>query len=175
MPTTQPTLHVSSVSPSLVGGQRTLVVEHGEREGDVTLVSFGGWNFPRRRVVDDHVGTRDGRTPALQLPASKLVERFQPVLGAVQSDECKSGRSQCWCTGSPACASKAVNQCRSCHDFASERSQVVTVCQCSVKLHAKVRRCSLAGQSSTTDVYVKFTFCLSVVQVKRFRHCFGFT
>ena len=59
MPTTQPTLHLSSVSPSLVGGQRTLVVEHGEREGDVTLVSFGGWNFPRRRVVDDHVGTRD--------------------------------------------------------------------------------------------------------------------
>ena len=42
--------------------------------------------------------------------------------------ECKSGRSQCWCTGSPACASKAANQCRSCHDFASERSQVVTVC-----------------------------------------------
>ena len=70
MPTTQPTLHVSSVSPSLVGGQRTLVVEHGEREGDVTLVSFGGWNFPRRRVVDDHVGTRDGLTPVLQLPAS---------------------------------------------------------------------------------------------------------
>ena len=61
------------------------------------------------------------------------------------------------------------------NDFASERSQVVTVCQCSVKLHAKVRRCSLAGQSSTTDVYVKFTFCLSVVQVKRCRYCFGFT
>ena len=40
-----------------MGGQRTLVVEHGEREGDLTLVSFGGWNFPRRRVVDDHVGT----------------------------------------------------------------------------------------------------------------------
>ena len=30
MPTAQPTLHVSSVSPSLVEGQRTLVVEHGE-------------------------------------------------------------------------------------------------------------------------------------------------
>ena len=45
----------------------------------MTLVSFGGWNFPRRRVVDDHVGT-------LQLPASKLVERFQPVLGAVQPE-----------------------------------------------------------------------------------------
>ena len=59
-----------------------------------------------------------------------------------------------------------------------EPALVVTVCQCSVKLHAKVRRslrCSLAGQSSTTDVYVKFTFCLSVVQVKRRRHCFGFT
>ena len=27
MPTTQPTLHVSRVSPSLVGGQRTLVVD----------------------------------------------------------------------------------------------------------------------------------------------------
>ena len=36
----------------------------------MTLVSFGGWNFPRR-VVDDHVGTRDGLTPVLQLPASK--------------------------------------------------------------------------------------------------------
>ena len=89
MPTTQPTLHVSSVSPSLVGGggtEDTIVVEHGEREGDVTLVSFGGWNFPRRRVVDDHVGTRDGLIPVLQLPASKLVERFQPVLGAVQPE-----------------------------------------------------------------------------------------
>ena len=52
----------------------------------MTLVSFGGWNFPRRRVVDDHVGTRDGLTPVLQLPASKLVERFQPVLGAVQPE-----------------------------------------------------------------------------------------
>ena len=89
--------------------------------------------------------------------------------------ECKSGRSQCWCTGSPACASKTANLCRSCHDFASERSQVVTVFQCSVKLHAKVGRCSLAGQSSTTDVHVKFTFYLSVVQLKRCRHCFGFT
>ena len=68
------------------GEQRTLVVEHGEREGDVTLVSFGGWNFPRRRVVDDHIGTRDGLTPVLQLPASKLGERFQPVLGAVQPE-----------------------------------------------------------------------------------------
>ena len=45
--------------------------------------------------------------------------------------ECKSGRSQCWCTGSLASASKAANQCRSCHDFASERSQMVTACQCS--------------------------------------------
>ena len=45
----------------------------------MTLVSFGGWNFPRRRVVDDRVGTRDGLTPVLQLLASKLVERFQPV------------------------------------------------------------------------------------------------
>ena len=46
----------------------------------MTLVSFGGWNFPRRRVVDDCVGTRDGLTPELHLLASKLVERFQPVL-----------------------------------------------------------------------------------------------
>ena len=89
--------------------------------------------------------------------------------------ECKSGRSQCWCASSSAGASKAANQCSSCHDFASERSQVVTVCQCSVKLHSNVGRCSLAGQSSTTDVHVQFTFCLSVVQVKCCRHCFGFT
>ena len=34
---------------------------------------------------------------------------------------------------------------------------MVTVCQCSVKLHAKVLRCSLAGKSSTTDVHIKFT------------------
>ena len=52
----------------------------------MTLVSFGGLNVPRRRVVDDRVGTRDGPTPVLQLPASKLVERFQPVLGAVQPE-----------------------------------------------------------------------------------------
>ena len=87
--------------------------------------------------------------------------------------ECKDGRSQC--TGSPACASKAANQC-SCHDLASERSQVLPpVCQCSVKLHSKVGRCSLAGKSPTTEVHVQFSFCLSVVQVKRCRHCFGFT
>ena len=61
MPTTQPTLPVSNVSLSLVEGQRTLVVEHG--------------------VADYRVDTRDGRTPGLQLPASELVERFQPVLG----------------------------------------------------------------------------------------------
>ena len=52
----------------------------------MTLVSFGGWNFPRRRVVDDRVGTHDGLTPGLQLPASKLVEQFQPVLRAVQPE-----------------------------------------------------------------------------------------
>ena len=52
----------------------------------MALVSFGGWNFPQRHVVDDRVGTRDGLTPELQLPASKLVERFQPVLGAVQPE-----------------------------------------------------------------------------------------
>ena len=52
----------------------------------MTLVSFSGWNFPRRRLVDDRVGTHDGLTPELQLPASKLVERFQPVLGAVQPE-----------------------------------------------------------------------------------------
>ena len=52
----------------------------------MTLVSFGGWNFPRRCVVDDRVGTRDGLAPVLQLLASKLVERFQPVLGAVQPE-----------------------------------------------------------------------------------------
>ena len=51
----------------------------------MTLVSFGGWNFPRRRVVGDHVGTRDGLTPVLRLPASKLVERSQPDLGAESS------------------------------------------------------------------------------------------
>ena len=46
--------------------------------------------------------------------------------------------------------------------------------QCSVKRHSKVGRCSLGGQSSTADVHVQSTFCLSVV-VKRCRHCFGFT
>ena len=50
----------------------------------MTQVSFGGWNFQRRRVVDDRVGTRDGLTPVLQLPASALVERSQRVLGADQ-------------------------------------------------------------------------------------------
>ena len=171
----------------------------------MTLVSFGGWNFPQRRVLDDRVGTRDSLTPELQLPSSKLMQRFQPVLGAVQPElwcegqhdihessmgasaphrgtvfrwrihECKGGRSQCRCASSPAGASKAANQYSPCHDFASECSQVVTACQCSVKLHSKVGRCSLAGQSSTTDVHVQFTFCLSVVQVKRCQHCFGFT
>ena len=81
--------------------------------------------------------------------------------------ECKGGRSQCRCTGSPACASKAANQCSSCHDLASERSQVLTVRQCSVKFHSKIGRCSMAGKSPTTDVHVQFSFCLSVVQVKR--------
>ena len=33
-----------------------------------------------------------------------------------------------------------------------------TVCQCSVELHSKVGRCTLAGKSSTTDVHVQFTF-----------------
>ena len=28
----------------------------------MTSVSFGGWNFPLHRVVDDRVGTRDGLT-----------------------------------------------------------------------------------------------------------------
>ena len=41
---TQPTLHVSNASLSVVEGQRTLVVEHGEWEGDVTC--FVGWNVP---------------------------------------------------------------------------------------------------------------------------------
>ena len=59
--------------------------------------------------------------------------------------ECNGGRSQYRCTGSPACTSNAANQCSSCHDLASERSQVVTVCQCSVKLHSKVGTCSMAG------------------------------
>ena len=93
-----------------------------------------------------------------------------PHLGTIfrwRIHECKSGRSQCWCTGSPACASKATNQCSSCHDLASERSQVLTVCQCFVKFHSKVGRCSMAGNSPTTDVHVQFSFCLSVVQVKR--------
>ena len=43
-------------------------------------------DFPRRRVVDDRVDTRDGVTAELQLPASKLVERFQPELGAAQPE-----------------------------------------------------------------------------------------
>ena len=53
-------------------------------------------------------------------------------------NECKDGSSQCWCASSPAGASKAANQCSSCRDLASERSQVFTVCQCSVKRHSKV-------------------------------------
>ena len=81
--------------------------------------------------------------------------------------ECKGGRSQCRCTGSPACACKAANQYSSYHDLASERSQVILVCQCSVKLHSKVGRCSMAGKAPTTDVQVQFSLCLSAVQVKR--------
>ena len=74
--------------------------------------------------------------------------------------ECKGGRSQCRCTGSPACASKAANQCSSCHDLASERSQVLTVCQCSVKFHSELGRCSKAGnrKTPTTDVHM-FSNC----------------
>ena len=97
--------------------------------------------------------------------------------------ECKGGRSQCRCTGSPACASKASNQCNSCHDLASERSQVLTVRQGSVKFHSKIGRCSMAGMSPTTDIHVQFSFCLSVVQVNvddtvlaslnLSRHCFS--
>ena len=30
----------------------------------------------------------------------------------------------------------AANQCSSCHNLASERSQVLTVCQCSVEFHS---------------------------------------
>ena len=52
----------------------------------MTSVSFDGWNFPLHRVVDDRVGSRDGLTPGLQLHASKLVERSQPVLGADQPE-----------------------------------------------------------------------------------------
>ena len=37
-------------------------------------------------VSDDRDGTRDGLTPELQLPASKLVERLQPVMGADQPE-----------------------------------------------------------------------------------------
>ena len=83
--------------------------------------------------------------------------------------ECKGGRSQCLCTGSPACASKAANQCSSCHNLASERSQVLTVGYVSVlsSFTPKVGRRSMAGKTPTTDVHVQFSFCLSVVQVKR--------
>ena len=49
-------------------------------------MTFGGWNFPWRRVVDDRVGMRDGLTQGLQLPASELVERSQPILGAGQPE-----------------------------------------------------------------------------------------
>ena len=49
-------------------------------------VSFGGWNFPSRRIADDRVVTLDGLTPGLQLPASKPTERFQPVIGADQPE-----------------------------------------------------------------------------------------
>ena len=68
--------------------------------------------------------------------------------------ECKDACSQCRCTGSPACASMAANQCSSCHDLASERSQVLTVCQCSVKFHSEVGPCSMAGKTPT----MMFTF-----------------
>ena len=36
----------------------------------MTSVSFGGWNFPLHRVVDDRVGTSDGVTPGLQRHSS---------------------------------------------------------------------------------------------------------
>ena len=47
----------------------------------MTLFSFGGWNFPRRRVVDDHVGTRDGATPELQLSAAVMMTERTMIYG----------------------------------------------------------------------------------------------
>ena len=51
---------------------------------------------------------------------------------------------------------QAANQCSSCRDLASERSQVLTVRQYSVQLHSNVGRCSLAGKSPGIDVHVQF-------------------
>ena len=39
---------------------------------------------------------------------------------------------------SPAGATKATDQCNSCNDLASERNHVLTICQCSIKLHSEV-------------------------------------
>ena len=78
--------------------------------------------------------------------------------------ECKDGRSQCWCTSSPAGASKAANQCSSWHDLASLSAvmYVLTVCQCSVKLHSNVGRCCMAGKSpKTIFFYVQQTYTVT--------------
>ena len=66
-----------------------------------------------------------------------LCVRFYTALGH-SVPLCNSGRSQCWCASSPAGVSKATDQCSSCHDLASERSHVLMVWQCSVKLYSNV-------------------------------------
>ena len=221
MPTNQPTLHTSSVSLSLVEGQRTLFFENGEWGGDVTWVYFSRWNFPWRRVADDRVGTRDGLYQGCSFPPhswwsdliydmelinqSSAQQPWYCANGSIETDihetsvgasaphsctifrwciqECNCGLSQCRFAGSPACASKEANQCGSCHYLASVGNQVITVCQCSVKLHSMVGRRSLAGMSSTTDVHVQFSFASRLFRwnvddtvltsLNLSRHCFS--
>ena len=51
---------------------------------DLSLFRWVEFSKTSCSTVDDRVGTCEGLTPVLQLPASELVERSQPVLGADQ-------------------------------------------------------------------------------------------
>ena len=85
---------------------------------------------------------------ALRLTSTRRVWALLHHIGAHYSAGARVDVFALVCYSSQACASKAANQFSSCLDPASERSQVLTVRQCSVKLHSKVAaRCSMAGKS----------------------------
>ena len=137
MPTTQPRLLVSLTSLSLVEEQRTPVVEHeratcwhGRRPNTKVTASrlkVGGsisastgslstwvWRkYPvmvRRATIEAHI-----HETSVCPSATHRGTIFPRCI-----NECKDGRSQCWCASSPAGASKAANQCSSCRDLASD-------------------------------------------------------
>ena len=64
MPTTQPTLLVSSASPSLVEGPRTLVGEHGPSPepcmSSVCVSTSSGASFETRETSESYKGSGDG-------------------------------------------------------------------------------------------------------------------